>query len=82
MTDSNAEARDAAYLACQLRTNASVTHHRRQVEKGLAKLHEIYLEVAEEEGSPLTVTITPPRIDTSQSRPRLRSLTPKSVSSG
>ena len=74
MTETNADSRDAKYLACQLKTNSVVLHQRARITSELNKLHQIYLEVSEEAGMPLTVSIPAPSIDTSQSQPRLRAI--------
>ena len=72
----NADARDADYLACQLRTNHAVVHHRARMQSARSSLHQIFLDVSEAAaaGAPPSVRIPVPRIDTSSSRPR--SVTP------
>lgn len=73
-THNNADARDADYLACQLRTNHAVVHHKARMQSALSRLHQVFLNVSEEEVEPPSVRIPIPRIDTSSSRPR--SVTP------
>lgn len=69
---SNADARDNAYLACQLRTNHAVVKYKAQLQQALAVLHQHYLEVSEdaELDKPPSVDIPVPRLDTVSSRPR------------
>jgi hypothetical protein len=69
---SNADERDNAYLACQLRTNHAVVKYKAQMQQALSVLHQHYLEVSEvaELDKPPSVDIIVPRLDTVSSRPR------------
>lgn len=75
-THNSADARDADYLACQLRTNHAVIHHKARMQNALSNLHQVFLDVSEEAVEPPSVRIPVPRIDTSSSRPRSSTPTP------
>lgn len=78
MTDMDAEARDAAYLACQLHTNGVVLQLKGRMQSAQNKLRLALIEVTEEarisRTRPLRVSseIPVPQIDLTPSTPRAR----------
>lgn len=71
MTDFDANARDADYLACQLHTNGVLLMMKARMQKARTVIHDILVEIAEEEAlEPSEIEIPLPHVDTSRSRPR------------